>query len=234
MYLLMPFFGAILFATSSLAYKQAFQQGARVSQAFLANNLCLVVLFLPLLVLRDVTEGQAQGAAVALPVKFLSGPMRGTFHPQDGHLYVAGSTGWQTSAARDGALQRVRYTGKSLRTPVAWRAHKNGIALTFAQPLDRLAAEDAGRYAAHQWNYLYSANYGSKDYSVANPGQEGRDEVEVRSAKLLADGRTVFLELPGLRPVMQMELKYNLLFAGGGTASSPLYVTLNRLAEPLP
>lgn len=48
----MPFFGAILFAASSLAYKQAFSQGARVSQAFLANNLCLVVLFLPLLALE--------------------------------------------------------------------------------------------------------------------------------------------------------------------------------------
>ncbi len=48
-YLLMPFFGAILFATSSLAYKKAFEQGARVSQVFLANNLCLVALFLPLL-----------------------------------------------------------------------------------------------------------------------------------------------------------------------------------------
>ena len=187
-----------------------------------------------MLVLRDVADGQAQGASVALPVKFLSGPMRGTFHPQDGHLYVAGSTGWQTSAARDGCLQRVRYTGKSLRTPVAWRAHKNGIALTFAQPLDRAAAEDAGRYAVHQWNYLYSANYGSKDYSVTNPDKEGRDEVEVRSAKLLVDGRTVFLELPGLRPVMQMELKYNLPFASGGKASSPLYLTLNRLAESLP
>ncbi len=186
-----------------------------------------------MLVLRDVTDGLAQGAAVALPVKFLSGPMRGTFNPHDGNLYVAGSTGWQTSAARDGCLQRVRYTGKPLRVPVAWRAHENGIALTFAQPLDRAAAEDAGRYAVHQWNYLYSANYGSKDYSVANPQQEGRDEVEVRTAKLQADGRTVFLELPGLRPVMQMELKYNLPFAGGGTASSPLYLTLNRLGKPL-
>ncbi len=184
-----------------------------------------------MLVLRDVTDGPAQGAAVALPVKFLSGPMRGTFHPQDGHLYVAGSTGWQTSAARDGCLQRVRYTGKPLRTPVAWRAQQHGIALTFAQPLERADAEDAGRYAVHQWNYLYSEKYGSKDYSVVNPAQEGRDEVEVRSAKVQADGRTVFLELPGLRPVMQMELKYNLPFVGGGAASGPLYLTINRLAR---
>lgn len=182
-----------------------------------------------MLVLRDAAESLAQGAAVALPVKFLSGPMRGTFNPHDGHLYVAGSTGWQTSAVRDGSLQRVRYSGVPPRVPVAWRAHQNGLVLTFARPLAPDAA-DAGRFAVRQWNYRYARQYGSKDYSVADPDKEGRDEVEVRSAKLLPDGRSVFIELPGLRPVMQMEVKYNLPFADGATASGPLYLTLNRLA----
>jgi hypothetical protein len=185
-----------------------------------------------MLVLRDAAGSPAQGAAVALPVKFLSGPMRGTFNPQDGHLYVAGSTGWQTSAARDGSLQRVRFTGAPPRMPVAWHAHRNGLVLSFARPLSPEAA-DAGRFAVHQWNYRYAAQYGSKDYSVREPEKTGRDEVEVRSAKLLSDGRSVFLELPGLRPVMQMEVKYNLPFADGAAASGPLYLTLNRLAEPM-
>ncbi len=184
-----------------------------------------------MLVLRDASESPAQGAAVALPVKFLSGPMRGTFNPHDGHLYVAGSTGWQTSAARDGSLQRVRRTATDTRTPVAWRAHRNGLKLTFALPLDRSAAEDIGSYAIRQWNYRYTADYGSKDYSVMDPKKEGRDEVAVRSARLLPDGKSVFIETAELRPVMQMELKYNLQFTGGASAASPLYLTLNRLAE---
>src|SRR5262249_12793872 len=94
-------------------------------------------------------------------------------------------------------------------------------------------AADPGSFGVHQWNYRYAKDYGSKDYSVAHPDQEGHDEVEVRSAKVLADGRTVFLELPGLQPVMQMELKYNRYFASGQSAAGPLYLTLNRLAEPL-
>jgi hypothetical protein len=182
-----------------------------------------------MLVLRDAAESPAQGAAVALPVKFLAGPMRGSFNPHDGHLYVAGSTGWQTSAARDGSLQRVRYSGVAPRVPIAWRAHQNGLVLTFARPLAPDAA-DAGRFAVRQWNYRYAKQYGSKDYSVKEPEKVGRDEVEVRSAKLLADGRSVFVELADLRPVMQMEVKYNLPFADGATASGPLYLTLNRLA----
>jgi hypothetical protein len=184
------------------------------------------------LVLRDVVDGQPQGAALALPVKFLSGPMRGTFHPQDGHLYIAGSTGWQTSAARDGCLQRVRHTVTTTRLPIAWHAHRNGLKITFAETLERSAAEDPGSYALRQWNYRYARQYGSKDYSVANPEKEGRDDVEVRSAKVLSDGKSVFLQTAELRPVMQMELRYNLRFTNNAAAAGPLYLTLNRLAEP--
>ncbi|HSH17634.1 MAG TPA: heme-binding domain-containing protein, partial [Verrucomicrobiae bacterium] len=88
-----------------------------------------------MLLLRDEFAGGSQGAVVPLPGKLLSGPNRGTFRPQDGHLYVAGSTGWQTAAAKDGALQRIRYTGRKVYLPTAWHAHSNGLALTFAQPL---------------------------------------------------------------------------------------------------
>lgn len=184
------------------------------------------------LVLRDVVDGQSQGAAVALPGKFLSGPMRGTFSPHDGHLYIAGSTGWQTSAAKDGSLQRMRRTGTVTRTPIAWHAHRNGLKLTFAEPLNKAAAEDSGSYALQQWNYRYTASYGSKDYSVADPKEEGRDEVAVRSAKVSPDGKSVFIETDELKPVMQMELRYNLPFATGSSAAGPLYLTLNKLDAP--
>ncbi len=184
------------------------------------------------LVLRDVVDGQPQGAAVALPGKFLSGPMRGTFSPKDGHLYIAGSTGWQTSAAKDGCLQRVRRTGTVTRAPIAWHAHRNGLKLTFAEPLDKSAAEDADSYALRQWNYRYTASYGSKDYSVADPSKEGRDDVLVRSAKVLSDGKSVFIETAELKPVMQMELRYNLPFTKGASAAGPLYLTLNKLDAP--
>ena len=104
--------------------------------------------------------------------------------------------------------------------------------ITFAQPLDRSTAEDPGSYALRQWNYRYSATYGSKDYSVANPDKEGRDDVEVRAAKVLPDGKSVFIETAELRPVMQMELRYNVKFGNGSSAAGPLYLTLNKLAGP--
>jgi Concanavalin A-like lectin/glucanases superfamily len=170
-----------------------------------------------MLALRDAEPGQParQGAVVPLPAKFLSGPNRGTFHP-DGSLFVAGSTGWQTSAVKDGALQRVRFTGKRTALPIGFRVVPNGVAVTFSQPLDRRTAEDPGSYGLKQWNYRYAEAYGSKDWSVKDPNREGRDDVEVKSARLEPDGRTVVLEIPGLGPVMQAELKYNVDAAEGG------------------
>lgn len=182
-----------------------------------------------MLVLRDVVDGTPQGAVVPVPGRLLAGPNRGSFHPVDGHLYLAGSSGWQTSAAKDGALQRVRFTGKPVRLPIGWHARRDGLSITFSQPLDREAAEDAGSYGVKQWNYRYAARYGSKDWSVADPAKEGRDEVEVKSAKLSKDGKTVFLEIPSLRPVMQMEVKYSLEAADGEPLRGEFWLTLNKL-----
>jgi hypothetical protein len=64
---------------------------------------------------------------------------------------------------------------------------------------------------------------------VANREKEGRDELTVTSAHLLPDGKTVFIEMSGLRPVMQMEIKYNLNAADGKPLRSQLWLTLNRL-----
>jgi hypothetical protein len=182
-----------------------------------------------MLALRDVAGGVPQGAVTLLPGRFLSGPHRGSFNPRDGDLYVAGSAGWQTSAVKDGCLQRVRFTREPVLLPVAWHAMTDGLSLSFSKKLDRLTAEDTGSYSVKQWNYRYAAQYGSKDWSVTNPEKEGRDEVAVKSARLLPDGQTVFLEIGGLRPVMQMQISYNLSNADGQASRNQLWLTLNAL-----
>ena len=77
-------------------------------------------------------------------------------------------------------------------------------------------------------NYRYAAQYGSKDWSVADPEKEGRDEVILKSARLMPDGKTVFLEIPGLKPVMQMEIKYNLNTADGKPLRNQFWLTVNK------
>ena len=59
------------------------------------------------------------------------------------------------------------------------------------------------------------------------------DKIDVvRSAKVLPDGKSVFIETAELKPVMQMELRYNLPFTSGSSAAGPLYLTLNKLDAP--
>ena len=66
---------------------------------------------------------------------------------------------------------------------------------------------------------------------MENPGKKGRDTVEVKSAKLQADGRTVFLEIPTIKPVMQMAITYKLKAADGGSVEGAVYNTINWVKE---
>jgi hypothetical protein len=184
-----------------------------------------------LLVVRD--PNLPQGGVVPLPVRFISGAMRGRFNPQDGHLYVTGLRGWQTAALRDGCFQRVRCLTEKLHVPVAIAAHANGLRVTFSESLDRATAEDPGSYDATRWNYRWAESYGSKDWSVAEPQKEGRDTVTITSAKVAPDGRSVFLTIPELRPAMQMQLRYNVNTAAGQTVTGEIDHTINQLAPAL-
>jgi len=186
-----------------------------------------------LLTLREKLETPAvggsafvQGGTVDLPPVFTSGVMRGRFSPHDGQLYVSGLRGWTTAAIHDGCLQRLRYTGKPVDLPVGVRTMKNGLAITFSRPLDRQEAEDPDNFHVQQWNYLYSEKYGSAEYKLSNPKQEGRDEAEVVSTTLL-DERTVFIEIPDLKPAMQTAIGYTLKAKDGAALRHRINYTIH-------
>lgn len=185
-----------------------------------------------LFAVMDETVGDAkQAGIVKFPLKFNSGIMRARFNPHDGQLYVGGLKGWQTDGGRDGCLQRVRYTGKPLYTPVAMHVVSDkAISISFNTPLDRGAAADAQNYSIEQWNYKWWSTYGKADeFSLAHPGKEGRDKVEVKAAQLSSDGKTVTLEVPGLRKVEQMEIKMQIKAADGGDIHVEVGNTINRI-----
>jgi hypothetical protein len=180
-------------------------------------------------VMMETVDGSVQGGAFKFPLKFKTGIMRGRFSPLDGQLYLTGLVVWQSNGAQKGALHRVRYTGKPANLPEEMRVRPNGLAITFTDPLDKSLAEDPGSYAVEQWNYQWTTQYGSKDWSVENPAKQGRDPRDVKSAKLLADGRTVFLELGPMQPVMQMQVKVNLKTAAGATVQQTIFNTINKV-----
>jgi hypothetical protein len=180
----------------------------------------------PFVLLRQELTDGVQGGVAPLGVQFLSGVCRGRFDA-DGHLYVCGLNGWQTAAQADGCLQRVRKTDKPLGVPVAMKVDGNTIRLTFSRELDAKSVASAENYRAAWWNYRWSGEYGSKRWKVSDPKAEGQDEVPVRSAKLLADGRTVEVTFDKLQPVMQMMVGYNVKSADSKPVVGSVYLTIH-------
>jgi hypothetical protein len=185
------------------------------------------------LVMREVSGGLNQGGVVRLPLSVDTGMMRARFNAVDGQLYLCGLKGWQTTAVRDGAFQRVRYTGKAPEMPAALHVRNDGLELTFSTPLKPESASDLQNYAIEQWNYRWTSNYGSAEYSVLDPEKQGHDPVTVKSVRLSADRRTVVLEIPGLKPVMQMKVKLHLESAAGKTLDTEIHNTIAHVPAAL-
>ncbi len=180
-------------------------------------------------VLTQEVDGVTQGGVVRVPLKFATGIMRARFSPLDGQLYVAGQRGWQTNGAEDGAIQRVRYTGKPHFSPKALRVTDRGIHLSFHEPLDPETAGNPDNYALEQYNYRWTSNYGSKEYRPSNPNELGRDQVDVAGVALSADKRSVFLAVKGLKPVMQSEITLRIKTAGGAQVPEKIFHTINAV-----
>ena len=186
------------------------------------------------LVLRDQVDGQSQAAIVPLVGDFRSGVHRGRFRRQDGQLYVSGMDGWVSFTPDDGCFQRVRYTGEPVQVPVGFHLYENGVSVKFAEDLDSGVAEQVDRHFVQVWNYRYSSAYGSPEFSPSHHGIPGHDPLEISSAYILDDGRTLFLELPELQPVSQLHLRLhvNAPTAAGQLDGHDLFVTAHRLDEP--
>lgn len=184
--------------------------------------------------LRDIVDGTPQAALVPQRGLFTSGASRVAVNPVDGSVFVAGLDGWGDYAVSEGSLHRIRYTGRKFVTPVSWKAHRNGILVTFNT---ELAAEPVKpeRVFVQQWNYVDSEiTYGSPEYSVKQTGQIGHDRLLVRESIVQPDKRSLFFEIPELLPSMCSQIRATLLDFSGATFELDLYPTLQRLAADHP
>jgi hypothetical protein len=106
-----------------------------------------------------------------------------------------------------------------------------GITIGFSGALDKKSAGDVQNYSIEQYNYLYSGAYGSADYKVSKPGEKGTDPVAIKSVTVSADGKSIFLEVPGLKPVDQMRIKMNLKAVDGSRVPDEVSNTINVVPE---
>ncbi|MEO0413998.1 MAG: hypothetical protein AAF226_03485 [Verrucomicrobiota bacterium] len=178
----------------------------------------------------ELPDGTIQASSQTFPFAFQSGVMRPLVNPTDGQLYITGTRGWQIKADYDGCLQRIRYTGKTNPLLLEAKARQGGIELTFSEPIDQKSAL-AESFQIEQWNYLWAKTYGSKKYSVVTPDQEGTDVLSVGSTNVSGGGKTVWIEVPDLKPCHNLSLNYQLKDKQGRAVENSVNMTLHQLPK---
>jgi putative heme-binding domain-containing protein len=169
-------------------------------------------------------DGQVQGGMCQLPMpQFPTGVMRGRFHPANGQLYCCGMFAWAGDQTQPGGFYRVRYTGKPLHLPIGLSAKKSGMVIKFSAALDPKTAGDPKSYGVQTWSLKRSEEYGSKHYD--------EKPATVTAARVSNDGKTVTLEIAGMKPTWSMEIKYNIKTSDGSTLQGFLHNTVHRLGE---
>jgi hypothetical protein len=169
-----------------------------------------------------------QGGMCRLPLpQFPTGVMRARFHPSNGQMYACGMNAWGSDQDESpGGIYRIRYTGRESLLPIGLAAHTKGMTITFTQPVEPQSASDPRNYLVDTWGLKRSANYGSDRYNEKS--------LVIKSAKPSADGRSVTLEIPDIRPTWCMQISYKLTSESGKTFTGTLQNTIHQLSTSAP
>ena len=166
-------------------------------------------------VLLNHRGSRPQAAVVSITRAFEFPPLNGSVNPADGQLYLAGFQvlGWGTTSTRLAGLGRVRYTGAKSTLASTVVPMDKGLLLRFESALDAQKATDPRNYIVTTWHYVRTYRYGSPQLKADDT--PGVDALVPSSAYLSKDGRSVFVGLPGIKPVMQMRAGWTLATADG-------------------
>ena len=182
------------------------------------------------LTLQNVDD-TTQASIIALPHQWDAGVMRLRVNPADGQLYGTGLSGWQGPAGgKDGCFQRLRYTGKPCRLLDSVAVEHDGIQLHFNFDIDPESIKSEKNWHAEMWDYLWSRKYGSDQFSVLHPAEEGRDEVQILDASLI-DPQTIHLDVPDIRPCDQFLLEIETRDQSGEFFLEKTYLTIHAVPD---
>jgi cytochrome c2 len=172
-----------------------------------------------------------QAALVSVVRNFDLPVLNATVNPADGFVYMTGFQvmGWGTTAKRESGLMRVRYTGAPVTVPREVVPMDLGILLRFEVALDPKLATDPVSYSIESWHYKRTYQYGSPHLKA--DGTPGQDWITPSSAYLSQDGKSVFIGVPGMKPVEQMRVGWSLATAEGLKTDENAYFTPYELAK---
>jgi cytochrome c2 len=179
----------------------------------------------PLLICPDLESPVPQGAVIPLGLQTEIPLLHARMHPSNRSFFACGFQIYDSRAAKNWGICRIRPSGVAPSTPVDARSCSDGVFLSFSAPLDPASVGQESIIAA-AWNYKRSGEYGSGRFNRA--GEPGIDPVPIGQVLLSADRKTVFIHLPGLAPVMQLEINHAFRFASGVKAEGKVYFTIHQ------
>jgi hypothetical protein len=212
-------------ATNASAMSQVWLFGARMGP--LDDALVHIAFNRPELfrVILNERGAKPQAAVVSITQAFDFPPLNGSVNPADGQLYLAGFQilGWGTTATRLAGLGRVRYTGGVSTIPRDVVPMDKGVLLRFDTPLDAAKAGNPDNYSITSWHYQRTYRYGSPQFK--SDGTPGIDRLAPSGAYLSKDGRSVFVGVPDMKPVMQMRVAWSIGTTEGTVVQDSAFFT---------
>ena len=171
---------------------------------------------------HELVDGQLQGGMIQLPIPDApSGLVRGRFHPTRGDLYVCGMFSWAGSRQAPGCFQRIRYNDKPAHLPTKAEFSKQQVRLTFSHTLDANSANAPENFSLRTWDLKRTPNYGSKHYN--------EKELDIDSAALADDGKTLTLTVPDLKTTWGLSIEYELKGSNGRQFNGELHGSIHNL-----
>ncbi|WP_103501659.1 MULTISPECIES: family 16 glycoside hydrolase [unclassified Streptomyces] len=142
----------------------------------------------------EEVDGRKQGAVFRMTQGLESGVSRLALGP-DGAFYVGGIGGggnWQQPGKFTYGLQKLTRTSEDAMDIVSMEVTETGFDITYTAPVSEdVVADLAERYDVQQWSYNPTSQYGGP--------KRNQETLPVTGASVSEDGRTVSLELGGMR-----------------------------------
>lgn len=177
------------------------------------------------LIAGDLEAPIPQGAVIPLDIKTDLPLLHARMNPRGDAAYLAGFQIWGTRTTTNWGLGRLRRGDTPVTTAIDARAVADGVILKFAEPIDP-ASLGAQKVAVRAWNYKRSKAYGSGRFAL--DGEAGTTPWGVAQTVLSKDKKSVFIHLPKLPPVMQLEVRHDFALAGGTAARGVVYFTIHQ------
>lgn len=178
----------------------------------------------------DSANSVLQGGVSVLEGHYPAPTMKAQVNPTDGQVYIAGFSLWGHNSNTLSALIRLRYTGKESFMPSDYHVRDGGIVIRFEQELDEATAAQSERYLVKRWNYQRTEKYGSGHFNL--DGSVGEEPMPVLDARLSDDKKAVFLSVPNIAEVMQMEVRYDIVSKSGRPMKDVFWFTVNQVTTP--